>query len=93
MTVGILTVTLLIPESFSLKDKRSVLQGLKARLRQDLNVSVAEVDHQEEWNRATLGIAAVGTDGTFVRKVCDEAVARIRREPRVGISGRELELI
>lgn len=52
----------------SLKDKRSVLQSLKAELRKKLNVSVAEVGHQDLWQRAGLACAAVGSD----RRVVDE---------------------
>jgi uncharacterized protein YlxP (DUF503 family) len=51
----------------SLKDKRSVLQSLKADLRR-LNVSVAEVGAQDLWQRAELACAAVGSD----RRVVDE---------------------
>lgn len=52
----------------SLKDKRSVLQSLKAELRKKLNVSVAEVEHQDLWQRAGLACAAVGSE----RRVVDE---------------------
>jgi uncharacterized protein YlxP (DUF503 family) len=52
----------------SLKDKRSVLQSLKADLRRRLNVSVSEVGAQDLWQRAELACAAVGSD----RRVVDE---------------------
>ena len=54
----------------SLKDKRSVLQRLKADLRRKLNVSVAEVEHQDLWQRAGLACAAVGSD----RRVVEETL-------------------
>ena len=52
----------------SLKDKRSILQSLKAELRRKLNLSVAEVGAQDLWQRAELACAAVGSD----RRVVDE---------------------
>jgi uncharacterized protein YlxP (DUF503 family) len=57
----------------SLKDKRSVLQPLKAELRRKLNVSVAEVDHQDRWQRAGLACAAVGSDRRVVEETLRDA--------------------
>ncbi len=53
----------------SLKDKRSILQSLKAELRRALNVSVAEVEHQDLWQRAGLACAAVGSDRRVVEEI------------------------
>ena len=58
MIVGVCTVEIHLPFSHSLKDKRKVLKSLKDRLRRH-NVSVAEVDAQDLWQRSVLGIAAV----------------------------------
>jgi uncharacterized protein YlxP (DUF503 family) len=57
--VGVLIVHLHFPESASLKGKRRELQSVKAHLRTRLAVSVAEVDHQDTWQRATLAVAMV----------------------------------
>ncbi len=57
----------------SLKDKRSVLQSLKAELRRRLNVSVAEVEHQELWQRAGLACAAVGSERRVVEETLRDA--------------------
>ena len=72
-----------IPAATSLKAKRGVVKGLAARLRQELNCSVAETDHQDLWQRATLGvaIAAAGPDGA--RKVAQQVEKIVWREPRV----------
>lgn len=62
--VALLTIDLHFPEARSLKAKRKELQSVKARLRQKLGASVAEVDHQDVWQRSTLGAAVVaGTPG------------------------------
>jgi uncharacterized protein YlxP (DUF503 family) len=60
VTVGICTLELHIPYARSLKDKRQVLRSLIDRLRRH-NVSVAEVAHQDLWQRAGIAIAAVGS--------------------------------
>ena len=59
MFVGIVRIELHIPGATSLKDKRSVVSGLKERIRQRAQAVVAEVDHQELWQPAALGVAVV----------------------------------
>ncbi len=76
MVVGLLTVELHIGGSHSLKDKRMVLRRLKDRLRGTFNVSVAEVDFQDLWQRAGLAVVAVGTDEPYV----DGELARVAAE-------------
>lgn len=83
MVIGLATVGLGLPAAFSLKDKRSVLRRLKARVRQTFNVSVAEVDDHDLWGRATLGIAIVSTEAAHARSTlakCMEAIERERLE-------------
>lgn len=59
MHAAALRVELRIPEAHSLKDKRGKLKPVIAELKKRFGVSVAEVDHQELWQRATLGVAVV----------------------------------
>ncbi|MDH3398842.1 MAG: DUF503 domain-containing protein [Acidimicrobiia bacterium] len=59
MHAAALRVELRIPEAHSLKEKRSKLKPVIAELNKKFGVSVAEVDHQDVWQRATLGIAVV----------------------------------
>ncbi len=74
MFVGIYQVELFIPESGSLKSKRFVLKSIKTRIRNKFNVSVAEVDANDKWQRTTLGMAAVSND----KKVIDNTFNQIR---------------
>ena len=69
MIVGILEIELLIQESASLKDKRFVLKSIKDRLKNKFNVAVAEVDYQDKWQRAKLGLATVGSESGHVEEV------------------------
>ena len=61
MLIGIRTWELHLEGCHSLKDKRSVLKPLTAALRRSLNLSVAETDHQDLWQRAEIACAAVGS--------------------------------
>ena len=54
MVLGILRVELFLPENGSLKEKRHLIRSIKDKVRSSLNVSVAEVDHHDLWQRASL---------------------------------------
>lgn len=62
MVIGLLTLDLHFPGARSLKDKRQALRSLETRLRNKFNVSVAEVEHQDLWQRAKLAVVSVNTD-------------------------------
>ena len=66
MVVGVLKLTLYIPENHSLKGKRGVLNKIKARVSNSFNVSIAECDAHDLWQRAVLGVAQVGPDAGYV---------------------------
>ena len=72
MLIGCLQVELLIPDSGSLKEKRMVLSSLKQRLKNKYNVSVAEIDFQNLWQRASLGIVLVANDHQYIHLVLDK---------------------
>lgn len=73
MVVGIVRIELFIPGAQSLKDKRQVVRSLKDRLRERVHAAVAEVDHQDLWQRAALGMAVVGPDGAQVHELLNHA--------------------
>ncbi len=77
MPVGLLTLELHIPDAQSLKDKRQVLRSLKDKLRRQFNVAVAELDHQDVWQRSVVGVVTLSNEEKHVKevlqKVLDEA--------------------
>ena len=73
MVVGIVRVELHLPGAQSLKDKRQVVRSMKERIRERVHASVAEVEFQDLWQRAALGIAVVATDGGQVREMLQSA--------------------
>lgn len=85
MTVGVCRITLMVPESHSLKEKRMVLRRIKDRVRNKFNCAIAEVGDQDAWQSAELGFAVVSNEHGFtqamVQKVLqfveDLAVAKV----------------
>ena len=83
--VGTCTVSLHIPGSGSLKSKRLVLKSLKDRIRHKFNVSVAEVDHLDLWQRSTIAVAVVSRDGQFADRVISKVLALIEADRNVDV--------
>jgi len=79
MTVGLLVLELHLPAAGSLKDKRSVVSGFLRRLRHRLNVSAAEVGHQELWQRASLAFVSVASHRDAVQGIFDAVVGEAER--------------
>jgi len=75
MHIGVCQIELRLPENQSLKGKRQVIKSIIARLQNSYNVSVAEVDNQELWQIATLGISCVSNH----RRHADETLANVIR--------------
>jgi len=75
MNVGICKIKLRLPQNLSLKGKRRVLKSITTRVRNKFNVSVAEVDDQNLWQLATLGICCVSNSGRQTNEVLSKVVA------------------
>jgi uncharacterized protein len=75
MPVGLLTIEIQLPYSHSLKEKRAVLQKLLSRLRTRFNVSVAELDHQDVWQRATVGIVSISGSQPLLESLLQQVLA------------------
>lgn len=72
--VALGTVELHLPDVESLKEKRHVLKGLKEKVRHRFEVAVAEVDHHDMWQRATLAVACVSHDSRHANEVVSKAL-------------------
>jgi uncharacterized protein YlxP (DUF503 family) len=92
MLVAVERFDLRIPGSGSLKEKRHVVKTLNARLRAKFNVSVAEVDHHELWQRSAVAVAAVAAEQYHVRRVMHEIERFVERQPGVDVIDSELSL-
>ena len=74
MVVGICTVFIQVPGARSLKEKRRVVRSVVARVKNEFNVSIAEVDHQDSWQLATLGVACVSSDRSYAHGLLERVV-------------------
>lgn len=91
MIVGVLEVEILLFDASSLKEKRKVLRSLKDRLKNRFNVSMAEVDGQDLWQRTTFAFAAVGNDGAHVTRMLQEVLNFLSHDPRFEITRHRME--
>ena len=69
MHVGVCRIQFRLPENLSLKGKRGVLKSIVSRVGSKFNVSVAEIDDNDLWQLATIGIACVSNDKRHVNEV------------------------
>lgn len=74
MTIGFCRLTLYLPGVGSLKGKRSVIKSLVAKSRQKFNVSVSEIDENDTWQKAVLGVAVVANESAFANSVISNVV-------------------
>jgi uncharacterized protein len=92
MVVGLLRMELHLPASHSLKAKRSVVNHVKERLKTRFNASVAEIDHQELWQRAALGVAVVSGEGAGLDRVLRDILEVVEREDRLQVLDYEIRI-
>ena len=85
MIVGLCRIDLFLPESHSLKSKRQVIKGLKDRIRNRFNVSVAEVEHQSLWQRASLGLVMVSDEKGYIDRTLQQILNLVHDEPRLRV--------
>lgn len=93
MTVGIARVSFRLHGNQSLKAKRKVVKSLIEKSRHRFNVSVAEVADQDVHQRATIGIAVIGSDGRLLNSLLDRMVDFMDAMSLAELLSREIELI
>jgi hypothetical protein len=85
MYYAVARLEILIPHSQSLKEKRSVLNRLKDRVSHRFHCSVAEVDHQDLWQRAAIGVALVVAGPSEGRNALEAIRREVERDPRLQV--------
>ncbi len=92
--VGLCTIELYLPGMASLKDKRSVLKSMLARMCRTFNVSASEVDHQDVWQSAVVAVAHVSNSTTYTNQVIDKVLKWIENTcPDVQIVNEDIEIL
>ena len=93
MVVGVLRLELRLPETHSLKGKRSILRSIKARVQQKFNVSIAECEDHDLWQRSILGVSQVGADQPHVDRCLREVVSFIDDLQLAELGAEQLEFL
>jgi len=94
MNVGICRIKLHIPESGSLKDKRRVVKSVVSRLRNQYNISIAEVDDQDLWQLVTLGVSCVSNHNQHVDEILSKVMNFITSNyPELEIVDQQTEIL
>lgn len=89
MTVGLLQLDCFIPESQSLKDKRRILTSLSERLRRQFNIAIAEVEYQNQWQRARLAVVFVNTNWRMLQSSMSKLTEYVDRDRRLEVTKTE----
>ena len=93
MIVGLLTLDLHIPEANSLKSKRMVIKSLTDRIKNKFNVSVAEVDANNLWQRSVIGIAYVANETLIINKVFEKIRTQVLNTHLVELIDSTMEML
>jgi hypothetical protein len=93
MVVGILTFELFIPESGSLKTKRFAIRSIKDRLRTRFNVAVAELEGQDKWQRASLGVVAISNEAGHLEQIMDNVLKLVYGDDRVEVIDKTIQYV
>jgi uncharacterized protein YlxP (DUF503 family) len=92
MPVAVLAIRISLPDAHSLKDKRRIVKSLKDRIRQSFNVSVAEMDLQDVWQAASLGVSVISPDKRFAEAVASKVADFVRADHRLSVVSYEMEV-
>ncbi len=94
MHIGICTIELQLPGNGSLKGKRSVVKSIVTRVGREYNVSIAEVEDQDVWQRAVLGVSCVSNSSEHAHRTLERVVHWIEvNRPDVVLLAYEIELL
>jgi len=93
MQIGICTIRLGIPGTFSLKDKRQICLSLFSQLRKNFNVSVAEASEQNSYRKSVITVATVNTDKVHLYRALSKVVEFIEQDRRVNVQDYTTEIL
>ena len=94
MHIGVCTIELRLPGNSSLKRKRSVVKSITTRVSREFNVSIAEVDAQDVWQRAVLGVSCVSSSAEYAHRQLERVVEWIEsRRPDVDLFDYWIEML
>ena len=93
MSIAYLQLSLFIPGTQTLKDKRQVVQSMMKRLRNKFNLAVAEIDAQDLYQRTELGIVTINTSSHELQRTLDYVVSFVESNPDMQIMEVKVEYL
>jgi uncharacterized protein YlxP (DUF503 family) len=93
MHVGVLRIEIHLNDSASLKEKRGHLRRLKDRLRNNFNVSIAEIDEMDKWQKAVLGVVTISNDKKHLSGYLDGIMNFIEDERTIEVLDYSTEIL
>jgi len=93
MTIGFLQLELMLPDTKSLKDKRSIISRIKNQIKNRFNVSIAEIGYGDKWGRSLVGITTISNDSKIVYNTLRKIEEFIESNFNVQVTGRKVELL
>jgi uncharacterized protein YlxP (DUF503 family) len=94
MALGVLTLHIHLPGCTSLKEKRSRIKPLLARLHREFNISVAEMERQDAWQETVIACALISNDNRHTQRSLQQIASWVESHwPDVTLVGEELELV
>ncbi|MCJ7537395.1 MAG: DUF503 domain-containing protein [Anaerolineales bacterium] len=94
MSIGLLTLNLLLPGCTSLKEKRRRLKPLLHRMHREFNISVAEIDYQDRWQEALIACTLISNDNGHTQRSLRKVIRWIEKSwPDVTLMDDQLEII
>jgi uncharacterized protein YlxP (DUF503 family) len=93
MVVGVCQIELLFHENFSLKGKRQILRSIIQRARKRFNISIAEVEGLDLWQKGILGVVAVGNDRKVVNSIMDQVLNFIEGTQLADVADSQMEIV
>lgn len=93
MVIGTLQITVQVPDSQSLKEKRTVVRSITSRLRQTFAVAVAEVGDLDAWQSAVIGVACVSNNARHADEMCQKVLDYVENDADGVVSQSHFELV
>ena len=93
MTIGVCRLKLYLPSCGSLKQKRSILKSLTARIQNKFNVSVSEINDNDLWQKAEIGIAIITNESRYANQVLSSVVELVQRQCDLALIAYSVEML
>lgn len=93
MHVGVLTVEFLIPAAQSLKEKRMVLKSIKDQVRNKGNISQAELEHQDKWQRSVFGFGVIGGEKQHVQNALQSVLELLSSFHEIEVTQNQIQFL